>query len=58
MNLRDVKLSTRVVIPTALAIPIAPSPSPSPRRPQLAPSDPAPAEDRVRTNANCPNYWL
>lgn len=57
MNLREVKLSSRAVIPVALAIPIAPSqfrPRPAAVR-DLAPVEP---EDRVRTSANCPNYWL
>jgi len=62
MNLRDVKLSSRSVIPVALAIPRAPT-QPRPRPVVVAvvvPRDPKPEapEDRVRSSANCPNYWL
>jgi hypothetical protein len=56
MNLRDIKLSSRAVIPVALAIPIAPSTArPRPKAVREAPKEP---EDRVHTSANCPNYWL
>lgn len=57
MNLREVKLSSRGVIPVALAIPIAPSQL---RSRTAAVREPAPAEpeDRVRASANGPNYWL
>lgn len=56
MNLRDVKLSSRAVIPVALAIPIAPRPRPLP----VVVPDPKPTErdDRVHASANGPNYWL
>jgi hypothetical protein len=56
MNLREVKLSSRAVIPVALAIPIAPNElRPRVVVPASAPSEP---DDRARTSANCPNYWL
>jgi hypothetical protein len=58
MNLRDVKLSSRAVIPVILAIPITPS-DPRPRPVVTAPETPAnQPDDRVRASANCPNYWL
>ncbi|MFV8753160.1 hypothetical protein ACNOYE_21640 [Nannocystaceae bacterium ST9] len=51
------KLSTRAVIPVALAIPLAPSQS-RPRPSAANDSSPVEPEERERVSANCPNYWL
>jgi hypothetical protein len=54
MNLRDVKLSSRAVIPVALAIPIAPV------RPALRPllREAHKDDEHVQPSANCSHYYL
>jgi hypothetical protein len=54
MNLRDVKLSSRAVIPVALAIPMAPVRTPHRPHPREAHK----ADEDVQPSANCPHYWL